>query len=342
MKNKSKCLVCRERIKKCILICGCSVCMDCICDWIIEENKRKLYTKFQGGIKCPNSKCNCLIEHKWFYKIMPKERVKELDEVLFQNYLNNTDSIQKCPVRNCKYAGFAKSGCYNFQCGLCSKTWTNENNSFTKLNQNIQESYSQIIMTLVYDKQCPSCLRTTYKYTGCNHITCVCTHQYCLVCYDSWHSGHICDPNKKSKCFPIQNLVNILYFIFLLKCYSAIGFYNGLIDGFTKFYILLFFVLFCLIILFVIIGLLNNFNLKIVYKVIFILSFIYMLGFGYFVFQLYYNVLNSRNYNVLHSEIQWMFLRIFSGIVFPFFHYFIFIDRIETGFKQFITKNYYN
>eukprot|EP00928_Gymnodinium_smaydae_P037996 TRINITY_DN26302_c0_g2_i1.p1 TRINITY_DN26302_c0_g2~~TRINITY_DN26302_c0_g2_i1.p1 ORF type:complete len:524 (-),score=65.68 TRINITY_DN26302_c0_g2_i1:54-1625(-) len=42
-------------------------------------------------------------------------------------------------------------------------------------------------------KRCPSCTTYVNLRTGCNHMTCLCGHEFCFACLTSWMSGKTCD-----------------------------------------------------------------------------------------------------------------------------------------------------
>ena len=39
-------------------------------------------------------------------------------------------------------------------------------------------------------KRCPRCHMFIEKNEGCNHMTCLCSHQFCYVCLADWQERH--------------------------------------------------------------------------------------------------------------------------------------------------------
>ena len=39
-------------------------------------------------------------------------------------------------------------------------------------------------------KECPKCGASIHKYSGCNHVTCTCGHDFCWLCLEEWTTDH--------------------------------------------------------------------------------------------------------------------------------------------------------
>jgi hypothetical protein len=39
-------------------------------------------------------------------------------------------------------------------------------------------------------KRCPACRMFIEKTEGCNHMTCLCGHQFCFICIADWNEEH--------------------------------------------------------------------------------------------------------------------------------------------------------
>lgn len=42
-------------------------------------------------------------------------------------------------------------------------------------------------------RQCRKCKNVIERSKGCNHMTCICKHEFCYLCGGDWsYNGHIC------------------------------------------------------------------------------------------------------------------------------------------------------
>ncbi|KAG0053089.1 hypothetical protein BGZ83_001681 [Gryganskiella cystojenkinii] len=83
---------------------------------------------------------------------------------------------------NCPYCD------YQF-CASCSeKSHKGETCEFIKASKLTKESDSALenLAKQMKWKQCPSCKHMVEKISGCNHMTCRCSHQFCYVCAAKW------------------------------------------------------------------------------------------------------------------------------------------------------------
>lgn len=77
----------------------------------------------------------------------------------------------------------------------------------------IQIELSSKAALLLDTIKCPKCPNYIHKYEGCNHITCLCKHEFCYLCGGDW-VGH-----EYNTCITIQmtNIINMSPYMTSLK-----------------------------------------------------------------------------------------------------------------------------
>jgi len=179
---------------------------------------------------------------EWLNDSLPLTDIYELDEIFLLKYLNSQDEIKKCPMKNCTFAGFIDNNNKNckipFECSVCSTTWTDNTTDktyFSEIKNTFMEEISELRIKLFY-KPCYHCQRNTYKYVGCNHMTCSCKNQFCYFCLGDWNDHKIEACNLKADC--CMSTIALLFLIFIIKTIDSSDFSKYILVTCLRFLVL--------------------------------------------------------------------------------------------------------
>jgi hypothetical protein len=232
------CLVCGCEFHEYFLPCNCQICLECSLDWIKTQNLESLYLDEQF-LNCANFECRRKIDKEWLYRNWPANNLNELNEIFLKKHLNS-NSIKKCPKSGCNYSGFIESNesqakCSDpYICDLCKTSWRDADvdadystnlkikNSQKESEYNIYFLLQNLIFLLiifkkkllqeiteirisVFYKSCVHCKRVINKFTGCDHVSCVCKQEFCYNCSKDYteHLNNLnsCNTSKSLKSF---------------------------------------------------------------------------------------------------------------------------------------------
>ena len=98
---------------------------------------------------------------------------------MMKKYVSRTKDVGQCPSATCKYA-FINSKCKkNTTCPVCAKPLTVENGF------SIWSWTSRVQLSLM--NKCPDCEMRVEKISGCPHMTCTCSHEFCWYCFHDFY-----------------------------------------------------------------------------------------------------------------------------------------------------------
>mgnify|MGYP000939287730 CR=1 FL=1 len=106
-------------------------------------------------------------------------------EKMLDVYLRQSKDVQRCPLSRCRFAYLPES-CSIFnqselQCPMC----------FTSLSRGFSLSLTPIV-TFIYitfmTNNCPKCEIPIDRVSGCYHMTCSCSHEFCWYCLKNYHN----------------------------------------------------------------------------------------------------------------------------------------------------------
>jgi len=97
-----------------------------------------------------------------------------------------------------KFAGIEGSGeldcpaCTQKLCIKCKSTW-HAGQTCAQRQSSAEEAQLDEIAAQMGWKRCPKCIVYVNLRVGCNHMTCLCGHEFCFACLESWVGGKTCD-----------------------------------------------------------------------------------------------------------------------------------------------------
>ncbi|KAL2132302.1 hypothetical protein VTI74DRAFT_3965 [Chaetomium olivicolor] len=166
-----------------------TVCRDCLDQW--------LYSCMENGVvnrmKCPD--CSELLEYDEVRRNTTKETFERYDNLLLRATLAEMPNFHFCLSPRCTSGQLVSraSKCPDFKCVACgfgyclehANEHVGERCEQYKRRRHKQDRADRASAEEVekISKPCPNCKKPIYKYTGCNHITCLCGHEWCYVCF---------------------------------------------------------------------------------------------------------------------------------------------------------------
>ncbi|KAJ4296060.1 hypothetical protein N0V88_004762 [Collariella sp. IMI 366227] len=165
-----------------------TVCRHCLEEWLCS------CIKDGGGdkVKCPD--CSEVLEYADVKFHATKEAFEQYDNLLLRTSLRGMEDFYFCLARGCGSGQLIPHAdkCSTFKCHACRFQYcithgiqhlgeTCEQYMSTKDHQiqANQKSEDEIRKT---SKACPQCKVPVSKHHGCNHITCICGHEWCYLC----------------------------------------------------------------------------------------------------------------------------------------------------------------
>ncbi|KAK4152453.1 hypothetical protein C8A00DRAFT_34869 [Chaetomidium leptoderma] len=164
-----------------------SVCKDCLQYWLQSRIEAGTWDR----LKCPD--CSELLEWQDIKRHAVAETFIRYDSLLLRAALMEHPTFQFCLSAECGSGQIQEVKCPRFKCVACRRSHCIEHNVPWHSNETC-EQYDGRNRQLVESARasekvirkstmaCPGCKRDVHKASGCNHITCVCGHEWCYIC----------------------------------------------------------------------------------------------------------------------------------------------------------------
>ena len=199
------CSICGDEVEKSEMKkypkCGHEYCFHCWDHYL----RGKINESNVRGIKCMDYKCKEIIDEKFIYSFIEKDKVllEKYKKFKLKLEILNDSNKKFCPHPNCDSYGeknknnkFIKCKNGHKFCFVCLKDWHEGKNCDVDDEEGFQIWKKNKII-----KQCPKCKMYTEKNEGCNHMTCVeCKYQWCWLCCGQYTTGHF----SQGKCAGLQ------------------------------------------------------------------------------------------------------------------------------------------
>ena len=157
----------------------------------------------------------------------------QIDETLFQVYLNKQSDVRKCPKSGCSYAGVihASPDCTEpLNCELCGTIWRDKQYSalqYESLGEYFEklmlwkDEVSTALWKRLWSGKCPNCKTRIEKNGGCDHMTCKkCKHEFCWIC-------SVQHPHHNNLIHQAKFLLKIVKVIVLIIAVLATVYFSG-------------------------------------------------------------------------------------------------------------------
>ncbi|KAK3947457.1 hypothetical protein QBC32DRAFT_84315 [Pseudoneurospora amorphoporcata] len=164
-----------------------TICNACLGQWIASELKTKMWDR----IKCPE--CPKSLQFADVKRNASKSVFKRYDELATRAALGDIPNFRWCKSAKCSSGQIDDVRCVRFKCKACKTShcikhdvpWHSGETCEEYDKRNVQkkedERASEAEITKS-SKKCPSCNKAVHKFSGCNHITCICSHEWCYIC----------------------------------------------------------------------------------------------------------------------------------------------------------------
>ncbi|KAJ9142103.1 RBR-type E3 ubiquitin transferase [Pleurostoma richardsiae] len=165
-----------------------TTCKDCLRQWI----QSSLDTTSWDRLKCPE--CPLLLKFDDVRKHASREVFVRFDDLATRAALKDMPNFRWCLSPKCESGQiFGSDNCAKSKCEACGYRQCVHHNvpwhsgetcdEYDKRNRQRQKDEKASEETIKKtSKTCPSCKKDVHKWTGCNHITCVCRHEWCYIC----------------------------------------------------------------------------------------------------------------------------------------------------------------
>ncbi|KAK3941518.1 hypothetical protein QBC46DRAFT_258409 [Diplogelasinospora grovesii] len=166
-----------------------TICKDCLKQWLQSS------LESGGGwdrLKCPD--CPELLKYADVKRYASRQTFDRYDVLATRAALKDIPRFRWCLAPECESGQIHDDKCPKFKCAECRATscvthdvlWhkgetCEEYDKRNKQKRKDEKASEETIQKT--SKKCPKCTKDVHKWTGCNHITCVCGHEWCYMCF---------------------------------------------------------------------------------------------------------------------------------------------------------------
>ncbi|KAI1505249.1 hypothetical protein F5X99DRAFT_275730 [Biscogniauxia marginata] len=184
-----------------------TVCKECVEQWITSSLEPITWDR----LKCPE--CPQLLKFGDVRAFASKDTFERYDLLATKAALNKMGQFQWCLNPRCDAGQINPAGCSKAKCYACESyscahhhvPWHHkescaEYSHRTRKLRRGEKLSEQRVKEIT--KPCPGCNRNVNKYTGCDHITCICGHEWCWLCFATYRrdENHFLTCDHKAGC----------------------------------------------------------------------------------------------------------------------------------------------
>ncbi|KAK6841964.1 hypothetical protein PG987_002824, partial [Apiospora arundinis] len=164
-----------------------TTCGDCIGQWIASSMDSVSWDR----LKCPE--CSGLLAFEDVRAFADPETFQRYDSLAAKAALTSIREFRWCLNPRCGAGQIHKADCSKVKCHACKKSSCSRHDlpwhkgetcvaydKRTRRQRKSDKASEKKVKEMT--KSCPRCHKDVYKYTGCDHITCVCGHEWCYLC----------------------------------------------------------------------------------------------------------------------------------------------------------------
>ncbi|KAK1769404.1 hypothetical protein QBC33DRAFT_423841, partial [Phialemonium atrogriseum] len=164
-----------------------ATCKDCVLQWIHSS----LETSSWDRLRCPE--CPQLMKFADVRRYASAADFSRYDALATRAALRDIPNFRWCLSTNCESGQIHDPSCAKFKCAACKSKhcvthdvpWHSgetcgEYDGRNRRRAAEDRASEETIRTT--SRKCPECAKDVHKWEGCNHITCVCGHEWCYVC----------------------------------------------------------------------------------------------------------------------------------------------------------------
>jgi hypothetical protein len=165
-----------------------ALCKECLAQWLQSGLERTSWDR----LKCPD--CPELLQHADMRRYANPATFERWDSLATRAALEAIPNFRWCLSSPCTSGQIDDESCAKFKCKACSARHCIKHNvpwhkgetceDYDRRNkQRKKDDKASEQMIKKTSKKCPECKKDVHKFTGCNHITCVCGHEWCYICF---------------------------------------------------------------------------------------------------------------------------------------------------------------
>ncbi|KAI1397276.1 hypothetical protein F4819DRAFT_90970 [Hypoxylon fuscum] len=169
-----------------------SMCKECIGQWITSS----MDTVTWDRLKCPE--CPQLLKFANVRAFATREIFEKYDTLAAKAVLASIPEFTWCLNPKCNSGQIHPAGCSKARCHACKhylcvrhnvpwhkgETCEEYQNRTRKQRKNNEASEKHV---KEITKPCPGCKKNVHKFTGCDHVTCICGHEWCWLCFGRYY-----------------------------------------------------------------------------------------------------------------------------------------------------------
>ncbi|KAI1480187.1 hypothetical protein F4774DRAFT_379954 [Daldinia eschscholtzii] len=169
-----------------------TTCKECVGLWIASSMERTAWDR----LKCPE--CPQLLKYEDVRAFASREIFDRYDMLATKALLSSIPEFMWCLNPGCESGQIHPAGCSKVRCQGCKRNlcirhgvpWhkgetCDEYEKRTRRQRKNDEASEKHIKEM--SKPCPGCNRNIHKYTGCDHVTCICGHEWCWLCLEPYY-----------------------------------------------------------------------------------------------------------------------------------------------------------
>ncbi|KAI1214172.1 uncharacterized protein F4807DRAFT_117371 [Annulohypoxylon truncatum] len=169
-----------------------TICKECVGAWIASS----MDTVTWDRLKCPE--CPQLLKYENVRAFATREVFERYDKLAVKAFLSNIPDFIWCLNPRCDSGQIYQAGCERARCHECKHSLCVRHNVPWHKGETCEEYEKRTRRQRKNDKAsekhvkeitkpCPGCDRNVHKYTGCDHVTCICGHEWCWLCFGMYY-----------------------------------------------------------------------------------------------------------------------------------------------------------
>ncbi|KAI2617612.1 hypothetical protein GGS26DRAFT_401290 [Hypomontagnella submonticulosa] len=169
-----------------------SICKECVGQWIASSMETVTWDR----LKCPE--CPQLLKFENVRAFATQEVFNRYDALATKALLSNIPEFMWCLNPRCNSGQIYPTGCERARCHACRHSLCVRHNvpwhkgetcpeyeRRTRRQRRNDKASEKHIKEIA--KPCPGCQKNVHKYTGCDHVTCVCGDEWCWLCFGKYY-----------------------------------------------------------------------------------------------------------------------------------------------------------
>lgn len=172
-----------------------TVCKDCMAQWIHSSLESTAWDR----LKCPE--CPQFLKFGDVRRLAAAADFSRYDTLATRAALKDIPNFRWCLSTKCESGQIHDRSCARFRCVACRSKHCVRHDVAWHSGETCEEYDKRNRRRMAEDKaseeevrkstrRCPECKRDVHKWTGCNHITCICGHEWCYICFAPFKRNH--------------------------------------------------------------------------------------------------------------------------------------------------------